>query len=185
VTTRLLISIGLLVSLSAYVPATSAREIHQEASLIKAVFIYNFAKFTRWPKNSIKNRDSSLTICTIGKDKLADALQRLGGRTIHGRPVRIATHSIDSLSSDECHVLYIASSMQDHTYKIFELLMNTPILTISTIPGFSQSGGMVELKRRGEKIRFIINLQVARQAGLELSSRILDLATVISAKNRQ
>jgi hypothetical protein len=158
---------------------TAAQESEQDASLLKAVFIYNFAKFTRWPENNMNKIRNSITLCSIGDDNLANNLHRLDGKTIHGRPIRIDRPNKKPPNFKHCHVLYIGGSMRNETHNILDSLMNKPILTVSEIPSFTQSGGMIELQRSKDKIRFIINLRVARDSGLELSARLLNLATVI------
>lgn len=54
-----------------------------------------------------------------------------------------------------------------------------PALTIIEISAFSKSGGMIELYRVEGRINFKINLQITRQAGLDLSSRLLKLAIIV------
>jgi hypothetical protein len=53
------------------------------------------------------------------------------------------------------------------------------LLTVSDISDFSKRGGMIELLLEGNKVRFAINLTSAREAGLEVSSKLLQLATRI------
>ena len=54
-----------------------------------------------------------------------------------------------------------------------------PILTVSEIPRFASTGGMIELFREQDRIRFIINVKMARAAGLEISPNLLRLAVVL------
>ena len=183
-TTRLLIYATLLMFAPAAVSITAAQDSEQDVSLLKAVFIYNFAKFTRWPENTSNDMQNSLTLCSIGDDSLVSELDRLGGRTIRGRPVRIDRQNAETIDPEKCHVLYVANSMRDNTQDVLEHLTDKPILTVSELPSFTQSGGMVELKRDKDKIRFIINLHVARKAGLKLSARLLNLATVVGDEER-
>jgi hypothetical protein len=55
-----------------------------------------------------------------------------------------------------------------------------PILTVSELPGFAESGGMIELYQMDDRIRFKVNLQSIREAGLELSSSLLKLAVIVN-----
>jgi hypothetical protein len=157
----------------------AAHDSEQEGDLLKAVFIYNFAKFTRWPTNTWGEIQNPLVICSIGNDRLTNKLEKLNGKTISGHLVTTNHQNIETFTPVGCHLLYIASSMSNDTHSILQSLQNRPILTVSGLPGFSQSGGMIELKQDKDKIRFIINLRTARDAGLELSARLLNLATVV------
>jgi hypothetical protein len=53
------------------------------------------------------------------------------------------------------------------------------VLTISQIRGFADAGGIIQLFRAGDRVRFRINHRVARDRGLELSARLLDLAEIV------
>jgi hypothetical protein len=177
VTTRLLTLITSLV-LSYYSFELFAEEQPGEESLLKAVFIYNFAKFTRWPDEAWNEKGPSLQICTIGYDPLANALLRLHGKTLRDHPVNIELKE-NTAQLNSCHVLYLANTLTHEAIQITQNLHAMPILTISEIPSFSKSGGMIELYHSDDRIRFKINLTIIREAGLDLSSRLLKLATIV------
>lgn len=158
-----------------------AQTATKDERLIKVAFIYNFAKFTRWPENTWANQSAPLYLCTVGEDELVDGLLRLGGQTIQAHPV--ITRSLAKMQNPEaCHLLYIATSEQKSYKNILKTLHGKPVLTVSELRHFSRSGGMIELYREHDKTRFIINLLTAREAGLELSARLLSLAVVINEK---
>jgi hypothetical protein len=54
-------------------------------------------------------------------------------------------------------------------------LGNASILTISETEDFIASGGMINFFREGNKFRFEINDQAARDAGLKIASKLLEL----------
>ncbi|MEW8028670.1 MAG: YfiR family protein [Candidatus Thiodiazotropha sp.] len=176
VTTRLLTLISLLVLCLSF--ATFAEEQQGDENLLKAVFVFNFAKFARWPAGSWAESGSSLKICSIGYDELANTLVRLHGRTLRDHPVQIVQRE-GTEQLDACHVLYLANSLQHDAIEIVESLRSKPILTVSEILGFSESGGMIELYQRDGRIRFKVNLHITREAGLDLSSRLLKLAVIV------
>ena len=174
---RLLASL-LFVCLMGVQPVAQAQGVAEEELLLKAAFIYNFAKFTRWPDNSWSDESQPLSLCTVGEDHLTAELERLSGRTIQGRTVALGPQQ-GSGGWENCQLLYIAHSEKSRYRTLIESLRGKPVLTVSDIHGFGRSGGTIELYRDGEKIRFLINLAVAREAGLEISSRLLSLAEVI------
>ncbi|MBV2089860.1 MAG: YfiR family protein [Candidatus Thiodiazotropha sp. (ex Ctena orbiculata)] len=164
--------------------ATVAQDSELEAALLKTVFIYNFAKFTRWPENRSETMQDSLTLCSIGDDNITNNLPKLAGRVLRGKPIKSVKISNESELS-ECHVLYLAESTQDRIQKILQAIETRPILTISEMKRFSQGGGMIELTQDLEKLRFIINLNTTRSSGLRLSSQLLDLAIIIDDEAQQ
>jgi hypothetical protein len=159
-------------------PGANAKTHAGKERLLKAVFIYNFAKFTRWPDDSSREENAPLTLCTIGQDSLTGALKQLKGKTIKGRPL-IIQRLADEQVPDRCNMLYVATSKRKHYRDIIDPIRNQPILTISQLPGFARSGGIIKLYRRNNRIRFSINQGTARAAGLKLSSRLLRSATLI------
>jgi hypothetical protein len=58
-------------------------------------------------------------------------------------------------------------------------LKTQAVLTVSDIEGFTAYGGIIQFKLVDNKVRFNINTDNARQAGLTISSKLLSLATII------
>jgi hypothetical protein len=156
----------------------SAQVSDADNRLLRAAFIYNFAKFTRWPEQALGEQDDPLMICTLGRDESVLGLERLGGKTIRGRSAVIKPIEGMPLAG-ACHVLYIARSEQERYRPIIAALGAEPVLTISELGSFGHSGGMIELYQEHDRIRFIINQRAAHKAGLHFNSRLLNLAVVI------
>jgi len=155
----------------------------EEERLLKAVFVYNFAKFTRWPEYALATDDGQVTLCTVGEGELIGELEQLGGRSIKGR-----TLTVLPLQSVEfprrCHLLYVAESEADRYSDLIEAMRSEAVLTVSGLHGFAHAGGIIELYRDQGRIRFLINLAAAREAGLEISARLLSLADVVEQESR-
>jgi len=177
--TRLLICAGLW--LSSATPVAMAEDGSDDENLLKAAFIYNFALFTHWPENAPEEKGAPLSLCIAGEDDLAIALGRLRGKLVQGRPLTIQTLK-DVRVPRNCHMLYVATSEKESYPNLVKAMRARPILTVSELPKFAHAGGVFELYRENGRIRFIINLGVARKAGLEISPKLLNLAVVISAE---
>lgn len=162
-------------------PTVVAGERNSEDSLLKAAFIYNFAKFTHWPQESWDAPNTPLNLCTMGNDALVSNLSRLSKETVAGHPVSINTFD-PGVEDSDCHILYIATSEHKHFTRFIQQTHDAPVMTISEIPGFAGSGGIIQLYREQQQIRFKINLGVARDRGLTLSARLLDLAELVDTK---
>lgn len=151
-----------------------------EKQLIKAAYIYNFARYTNWSENA-RRTDDSLKFCIAGNDELTDELMRLNGKTVKNRPIEVFMPK-DIQEQKNCHLLYIASSEKKHYIDFLAALSGKAVLTVSELSGFSRSGGIIELYREDNQTRFIINLDAANTAGLAISSRLLILAVVIDSE---
>ncbi len=157
--------------------APAAAETSREY-LIKAAFLYNFAKFTEWPAGTFPDGSAPLDICVFGEDPFGAALDSIAGKAIRGRTV--AVHRVASIEEGAaCHLLFISASEATRLSGILQSLRDRPVLTIADMPDFARAGGIINLKtNEEEKIRFEINVAIAKRAGLKLSSKLLNLAEI-------
>ena len=77
---------------------------------------------------------------------------------------------------DACHLLFDSSDAAKDVQKRESYFH---VLTVSDKQGFAANGGMVELVRQNNRIKLTINALPVRDADIQLSSRLLMLATVI------
>lgn len=158
--------------------AWAAAEEPSREYRIKAAFIYNFAKFTRWPAGSFADDEAPLDFCIYGDDPFAGALDAVAGRTIRGR--RVVVRRIAAIeASAGCHLLFISDSEAGRLTGILAALGDRPVLTVADMPDFARAGGIINLTTNADdKLRFEINTGTARRAGLKLSSKLLSLAEI-------
>lgn len=144
---------------------------------VKAAFLYNFAKFVTWP--SVRNdvSDSSFVIGILGKDPFGNVIEQvMGNKTVLGKQIQIIRYqTINQLQY--CHILFISDSEKGHIRSVLKSVSGQPILTVSDMDDFVETGGMIRLYVDNNKIRFEINVHVSEQAHLKLSSKMLHLAT--------
>lgn len=177
-----LLALLCVLQITATAPAVQAGDTAAEERLVKVAYIYNFAKFTRWPAHTGVEANVPLKFCTVGDDPVVQALGQVSGRRVKGNLITVQGPP-DQAVTGSCHLLYIAGSEQHRRGEILQSVRNMPILTVSEIPGFARTGGMIELFREQDRIRFIINLKAARDTGLEISPNLLALAVVIGRDN--
>src|SRR6266850_954731 len=70
---------------------------------VKAAFLYNFAKFVRWPEESLAG--PRFVVAIVGDDPFGEVIDRAFlGKTVLGRPVEIRrTRSLrDAAGSSPC-----------------------------------------------------------------------------------
>ena len=145
----------------------------------KAVFLFNFVQFIEWPTNVYAATNAPIIIGVVGEDPFGPALEEaLRGETVSGHPLRAQRFKPeDDLSS--CQVVFISSSEQARFDSLLAKLKGRPVLTVSEVEGFAQSGGMINFVIENKKLRFQINPKQAAQAGLKVSSKLLRLAIVV------
>ena len=146
--------------------------------LLKAAFLYNFARFTNWPDEAFADPGDPLNFCLLGEDPFGEAVDAINGKTVKGRKLSVARYT-EAAETFECHLLFISRSETTRIPAILAELNGRPILTIADMANFAKSGGVINLKTDKNKLRFEVNLDVARNVGLRFSSRFLSLAKIV------
>lgn len=150
--------------------------------LIKAGFIYNFAKFVEWPSTSFAEPDSPIIIGVLGTDPFGDIINRvvqdkkIGSR---GFIVKRYKWGKDLKDIKECRILFVSASEKAHFEEIVQTVKGLPILTVGDTPGFAERGGMIGLTLEDNRVRFEVNVDAAHEGNLNISSRLLTLAKIV------
>jgi len=147
---------------------------------VKSAYVLNFIKFVEWPASAIRPGDK-LRLCVIGNDELHASLSALNGHKLGEHELQLV-HVDSNPAWNACNVLFIGEREQRRLGPIIKSLGAAPVLTISDIPGFAERGGGIGLLNRNDKMLFEVNLASTRQAGLRLSSQMLNLAANIFGK---
>ena len=142
---------------------------------LKAAFLYNFAKFTKWPSGTYADGSAPLVVCVLGKDAFGKALDSLAGKRINGRPVAVSRLA-GVAEARQCQVVFISESEEERVPGIVSYLAGQPVLTVCNAPSCTRFRGIIHLKVVAQKIRFAIDIDCADSAGLKLSSKLLALA---------
>jgi hypothetical protein len=145
---------------------------------IKAAFVYNFLKFVVWPDNTFGSPRDSLVVAIIGDGATADAAeqvlkaQQIGERLLVIRRL----HWDESLAG--VNALLVTERDEKKLRRV--LGAATPaVLTIGEGEEFATHGGVIALFMENRRVRFDIDVAVARAAGLQVSSKVLALARAV------
>lgn len=143
---------------------------------VKAAFIYKFTSFIEWPKESFPDKSSRFRIGILGDDPFGTALDdALKGKQAQEHAIEVVrAEKCDDLL--ECNIVYISPSEKDNYAEILEKFLTRSILTIGDSDGFAAIGGIINLVKVDNKIRFEVNLSAARKANLKISSQLLKIA---------
>ena len=145
--------------------------------LLKAAFIYKFINFVEWPEPLLQ-QDNYFNLCILGKNPFGEAIYVFEGKEIRNRILRVRLINSPS-EAKQCRILYISPSNRKVVKRIINKIASQPVLTIGDFKGFSEKGGMINLLKISNRIRFEINLSSVRKAGLRISSKLLRLAVKV------
>lgn len=168
--TRLLCGMLLLLTL---VPARAAPTEYE----LKAAFIYQVAKFVEWPPR-IEPHTTPLRLCVFGGNPFGAALDNIDGKPVNERMLEVVLLDMNA-DTRECGMLFVASQAERHLERIAALSRGAGMLTIGDTQGFAQRGAMVNFFLQDGKIRFEINQEALRRAGVRISSQLLKLARIV------
>ena len=158
--------------------ATPLAQTNSSESQVKAAFVLNFARYVEWPERAFASRDAPLVICVVGRDSFGPALMALESRQAQGRAVKVRTN----LTVEEtrgCHVVFISDSEARRIPASVRGLAGRPVLTVSDVEGFIDSGGAIGIVAGDDRLQFEINRSALDQAQLKASSQLLRLARTV------
>lgn len=152
-----------------------AKSVEKQAVL--AVLALNIARFTSWPEEVFDKRNPAINFCVIGDNIVQESFSSMEHKIINGKTIHILNRSrLRNLS--ECQLLYVNGLERNTLIQVLGDLKNLPILTVGEGLAFIQAGGMVGLEKLNGKIQLNVNLPIAKQSKLVVSSRILKLAKI-------
>lgn len=149
---------------------------HAQASSpesLKAEVIYRVLMFVTWPPDR-EAPGRPLQVCTVGDGRMETALQALAGRTIRQLTIEVRRAARHDLLSG-CHLLYLPGPQPAWR----EPLGDLPVLVVSDAAAMLDQGAMINLQVEDGRIVFDVDLDVARRAGLAISTKLLRLARFV------
>jgi len=150
---------------------------------IKAVFLFNFAQFVEWPAPAFPQPQAPIVIGVLGDDPFGVALDNtVRNEKIGERPLVIRRYRhVEEVET--CHVLFIAQSEAGRLEDILGRLRSRSILTVCDADVLQVRGVMIRFLTENNKIRLRINVDVAKSAGLTISSKLLRPAEIVTGRN--
>ncbi|MGH9308768.1 MAG: YfiR family protein [Vicinamibacterales bacterium] len=148
--------------------AAHAQEVPLEYQ-VKAVYLFNFVKFVRWPAPV---KPAPITICVAERNPFGEALQEaIRGEVVEGRQVEAR---VIRAPDPACNVVFVPHDVAAKPY--LDAARGSSTLLVGEKPDFLAQGGMVNFIIRNGSVRFEIDGGAAERADLRISSHLLRLA---------
>jgi hypothetical protein len=140
---------------------------------VKAVFLYNFAKYVDWPSAS-QGSSATIRLCVPANPPfLAVVREAVRDETVNGRPLTAV--GVDGLdSARECDILYVGDASTADATAWINAVRGRQTLTVGE--GRLVDGLVIAFVRDQDRLRFDINRATAAKQQLSISSRLLGLA---------
>lgn len=147
---------------------------------LKAAFLYSFAKFVEWPGEAGLAPSETFDLCISGSEQYAVAHDYLAGKSVRGRPVEVRPVR-GAADAAGCKMLFVSAGADPLQGALAGV--RGPVLTVGESGNFIPSGGMINLVRADNRLRFEIARDAGERAGLRFSSQLLKLATPASGSH--
>jgi len=153
----------------------------EKAYRIKVAFLLNFASLIEWPGESFTDSESPFVICPLGGRQTRALLDAAyADRMVERHPIEVR-HPSGAGDASGCHIIMITAERSEQADGFIAAAAGKSTLTIGETEGFALSGGVIGFYNDGTKLRFEINLRAAENANLRISSRLLQLARLLSS----
>ena len=142
---------------------------------VKAVFLFNFAKYVTWPVVAIgEPSPAGVRICVTVDDAIYNLLNpAVQGEVVDGKP--LIPVSLDDLDeAKRCQILYVGDSRSADAKAWLAAVRGAQVLTVAD--GVLNDETIIAFVRDNNRIRFDINRASANRRNLNVSSKLLRLA---------
>ena len=164
-TSRPLTAVLLALALTAS-PARSGEPNTTEYQ-VKAAFLFNFLKFVDWPGA----QQSPWIIGVVASNSFAGILEEtVLGKTVKGSQV-IVKRLPNVAAAHGCHIVFVPMPVP-------AFAPPAGVLTVGDDPHFLSAGGIVGFYLEDGKVRFEIQPDTAKAAGLRVSAQLLKLGKI-------
>ncbi|MBA3682396.1 MAG: YfiR family protein [Bacteroidetes bacterium] len=140
---------------------------------LQAAYVYNFAKYIKWPNNF-----EVFNISVLGETEITEDLKAvLKNKKASGK--EIALNVINTLEeAKDINILYVPSSRSRDLPYILKTLEGKNVLVL-TEEDLARKGATISFIMEDDKLGFKINKNVLIKAGLTVSEGLLKMAVII------
>lgn len=168
---------------------------------LKAAYILNFIKYSEWPKERFEHAESPIIITIVGETDWYETLREgarvsgpIGGRQLLIQRLRYPqpnpSGGYDQIEVDafyevmfSSHLVSFCSIDPEALRPILQRLHGRNVLTVGDIPDFCETGGMLGLLIRGNRMIFQANPDEIKRTDLNVSAKILKLAEIVQTRS--
>lgn len=170
--------IASIVAAAIALPVYAAENLQLVEQQIKAGMLYNFLKYTEWPAGRMPASGEPVVVCLLGGDPFGGHLRPMAGRTVNQQTIGVRTLPPGAEIQD-CSLVVVHADLQSSWPDMQRRLAGQSVLTVSDMPGFASSGGMIEFTRTDNRIGVTINTDSVTAAHLVVQDRLLRLARTV------
>ena len=145
---------------------------------VKAVVLFNFAKYTKWPDATFKDASQPIRICVLGENPLSDIFNSSQAPSeAQGRPFEVKEFGSEVTDEQvgQCQILYWKKFDEQRIKSLKSTFDSKSVLTVSDKESDSS---LISFYLEKNRVRFKVKRSAAEKVGLSFSSQLLKLASV-------
>jgi len=151
---------------------------------VKAVFLFHFTQFVQWPRTAFDDPGAPVIIAVLGEDPFGSFLDEVvRDENVDGRPIVVRRYGRPG-EVGPAHILFIATSENERLEQALALFQGRSILTVGEGEGFAARGVMIRFRTLENRVRLRINVGALRSAGLNVSSKLLRSAEIVTSERQ-
>lgn len=167
-------------------PSGEQPELQAEEHAVKAALLFNFGRFVTWPDIAFADSRAPFRIGVVeggpGSQRLIEALRAIAHeKLLTGRSVEISKVSRDSDLADFQIVFFPRRAATSPS----KLPVGPTVLTVGEGTDFLADGGMILMTLVEGRVALEIHELRAREAGLRISSSLLDIAQRVISQPKE
>lgn len=142
-------------------------------SNVEAMYIYNFLRHINWPEAA---SGENFVIGVMGDNETFQQLtQYTANRKVGTKSIIIK--KVESVSeAAACQLVFVPTSRSKGISELKNHLGNKPCLIVSEKEGSNATGSTIEFVLEGDKLKFRVNEERAKQQNLIISRSLLDMS---------
>ena len=156
-------------------PSAAQTDADEELRLakFKAIFIYNFIEYVRWPEDKNKG---PLVVGIFGQSAVEPYLRRVvATRKKDKRPILIKVYETAKNDLSACHLLFVTANFDEKIDQLYAKWAAAHVMLVSEAEGPTTKGASIRFKLIYGKLKFEISTKNLRAADLSMSSHLLRL----------
>ena len=146
-------------------------------TVLKALYIYNFATLTDWPNDYSKG---NFTIAVYSSNSLVfnELSKKYKGKSIGKQPIKIELCSnLNDISKP--NILFLDKTKSNSISSVNSTLKNKSTLLITNNAGFLGKGAIINFINVNSKQSYEINLKNAKKKKLVIAKKLSSLASKV------
>jgi len=175
-----LLMVGCVLSTCGRAELTAAGQGRPTIDQLEASVVMTLARFVEWPAQEFSSPASPILVGVVGDESVVVALETTSrGKAIAGRTMVVTRLQWDSDFAG-VHILFLGEAEKRHLRVVLDRVRPRAVLTISPLPDFGRSGGMITLAFSEGRISFAVNSRATAQSTVRLSAFLLSHASKVS-----